>query len=109
MSKPDCSELAEPKCCTDLSHIFESRHLPVCSAPIRPWVMGFSTVMWLPSYILTCIASPVEACFRAKRICLLRGGWMRRVGDPAKELSIEYSITLKTSLAPSNTYTYPLV
>jgi hypothetical protein len=34
---------------------------------------------------------------------------MHRVGDPAKELSSEYSITLKTSLAPSNTYTYPLV
>ena len=34
---------------------------------------------------------------------------MRRVGDPAKELSVEYSITLKTSLAPSNTYTFPLV
>lgn len=33
---------------------------------------------------------------------------MRRVGDPSKELSTEYSITLATSLAPSNTYTYPL-
>ena len=33
---------------------------------------------------------------------------MCRVGDPSKELSVEYSITLATSLAPSNTYTYPL-
>ena len=33
---------------------------------------------------------------------------MCRVGDPSKELSVEYSIKLATSLAPSNTYTYPL-
>ena len=39
-------------------------------------------------------------------------GWWgcdRRVGDPSKEMSEEFVITLKTSLAPGNKYTYPLV
>lgn len=34
---------------------------------------------------------------------------MCRVGDPSKEMSEEFVITLKTSLAPNKKYTYPLV
>ena len=36
-------------------------------------------------------------------------GWICRVGDPSKEMSEEFVITLKTSLAPNKKYTYPLV
>ena len=39
----------------------------------------------------------------------LKAECMCRVGDPSKEMSEEFVITLKTSLAPNKKYTYPLV